>query len=61
MLDNIIEEPRIIKGGIAIDNRGTLSFVNDFNFETAKIKRFYHVTNHDKSIIRAWHGHKLRS
>ncbi|MBI2417846.1 MAG: dTDP-4-dehydrorhamnose 3,5-epimerase family protein [Ignavibacteriales bacterium] len=49
-------EPTLIKGGLAVDDRGTVSFVNDFNFEG--VKRFYMVENHKKGFIRAWHGHK---
>ena len=48
--------PYLIKGGVFIDNRGTISFVNDFNFP--KINRFYVIDNSKKGVIRAWHGHK---
>jgi dTDP-4-dehydrorhamnose 3,5-epimerase-like enzyme len=48
--------PKIIDGGIAIDDRGQLSFVNDFNFQD--VKRFYMVSNHSSGFVRAWHGHK---
>ena len=48
---------KIIKGGIAVDDRGSLRFVNDFNFEG--VKRFYQVENHRQGYIRAWHGHKI--
>jgi dTDP-4-dehydrorhamnose 3,5-epimerase-like enzyme len=44
------------KGDIAVDDRGKVTFVNDFNFED--VKRFYMVENHSKGFIRAWHGHK---
>jgi len=47
---------KLIRGGIAVDDRGSLSFVNDFNFEN--VKRFYQVENHRCGFIRAWHGHK---
>tara|TARA_R110000824_G_scaffold375398_1_gene566295 strand:- start:1399 stop:1812 length:414 start_codon:yes stop_codon:yes gene_type:complete len=47
---------KLIDGGVAVDDRGQLSFVNDFNFEN--VKRFYMVENHEKGFIRAWHGHK---
>tara|TARA_Y100000310_G_scaffold239316_1_gene242890 strand:- start:174 stop:596 length:423 start_codon:yes stop_codon:yes gene_type:complete len=43
-------------GGLAVDDRGQLSFVNDFNFKD--VKRFYMVENHEQGFIRAWHGHK---
>lgn len=51
-----MKDPRIILGGIAVDDRGSVSFVNDFNF--SDIKRFYMVENHRVGFIRAWHGHK---
>ena len=50
------KEPTLIKGGKAVDDRGFLSFINDFNLES--FKRFYIVQNHEKGFIRAWHGHK---
>ena len=50
------EGPKLIKGGLAVDDRGTVSFVNDFNFQD--VKRFYAVENHKQGFIRAWHGHK---
>jgi len=50
------KETKTIKGGIAVDDRGSLRFVNDFNFEG--VKRFYQVENHRRGYIRAWHGHK---
>jgi dTDP-4-dehydrorhamnose 3,5-epimerase len=48
---------KLFKGGIAVDDRGSLSFVNDFNFEG--VKRFYMVENHRNGFIRAWHGHQF--
>lgn len=44
-----------ISGNSAIDDRGSLKFINDFNFDG--VKRFYQVQNHSKNFIRAWHGH----
>jgi dTDP-4-dehydrorhamnose 3,5-epimerase-like enzyme len=44
------------KGDIAVDDRGKLTFVNDFDFEG--VRRFYMVENHRKGFIRAWHGHQ---
>jgi dTDP-4-dehydrorhamnose 3,5-epimerase-like enzyme len=49
-------ETKILNGGISVDDRGSVRFVNDFNFDG--VKRFYHVENHRKGFIRAWHGHK---
>jgi dTDP-4-dehydrorhamnose 3,5-epimerase-like enzyme len=51
-----MEQPKIIKGGISTDDRGTLSYVNDFTF--SNVKRFYQIENHSQGFIRAWHGHK---
>lgn len=46
----------LISGDSHIDERGTLRFVNDFDFKG--VKRFYQVENHRVGFIRAWHGHK---
>src|SRR3989344_5243217 len=46
----------LISGDSCIDERGTLRFINDFDFKG--IKRFYQVENHRVGFIRAWHGHK---
>ena len=48
-------EPKVINGGLATDDRGSVRFVNEFNFEG--VKRFYQVQNHRAGFIRAWHGH----
>lgn len=49
------QQAELIAGKIAIDDRGSVKFVNDFTF--TDIKRFYQVENHSPEIIRAWHGH----
>jgi dTDP-4-dehydrorhamnose 3,5-epimerase-like enzyme len=49
-------EPRLIRGALAADDRGEVSFVNDFDF--AGVKRFYLVSNHAAGFVRAWHGHR---
>lgn len=51
-----MDKTKVIKGGIAVDDRGSLRFINDFNF--SDVKRFYQVENHDINFIRAWHGHE---
>ena len=51
-----MSELKFVKGGIAVDDRGTVRFCNDFSF--ANVKRFYQVQNHRCGFIRAWHGHK---
>lgn len=50
-------DTKMFNGGVSADDRGTVRFVNDFDFKD--VKRFYHVTNHRQGFIRAWHGHKL--
>ena len=43
-------------GGVSVDDRGSLKYVNDFDF--TGVKRFYQVENHERGFIRAWHGHR---
>ena len=50
--------PKLFKGGISTDKRGSVSFNNNLKFEK-KIKRFYLVENFKKNFARAWHGHKI--
>jgi|SRR5579863_8766376 len=50
------ETPRLIDGGLAVDDRGELGFVNDFAF--VGVKRFYTVSNHSPRFVRAWHAHR---
>ena len=54
--EEVKEEPKIIRGGLAVDDRGAVSFVNEFNFNG--VKRFYMVENHAQGFVRAWHAHK---
>ena len=54
-----VKNPILTKGGLSVDDRGTVSFVNDFDFKN--VKRFYVVENHKQGFIRAWHGHKNES
>lgn len=49
-------EPHVTQGDIAVDDRGSVSFVNDFSFEG--VKRSYLVTNHRAGFVRAWHAHR---
>jgi dTDP-4-dehydrorhamnose 3,5-epimerase-like enzyme len=50
-------KPKTIQGGNFSDHRGTISYVNDFNFKD--IERFYTISNTETNPIRAWQGHKL--
>ena len=52
---NSPEPPILIKGGLAVDDRGQLTFANVFSF--AGIQRFYMVENFSTEVIRAFHGH----
>jgi dTDP-4-dehydrorhamnose 3,5-epimerase-like enzyme len=49
------EVPSIVKGGLAVDDRGQVSFANGFSF--ANIQRFYMVENFSTEVVRAFHGH----
>lgn len=49
------EDIKILNGDIAVDDRGSLRFINEFDFKD--VKRFYQVENHDDDIVRAFHGH----
>lgn len=51
-----MNESKIFNGGVAVDDRGCVKFVNDFDFYN--VKRFYQVENFSKGFIRAWHGHR---
>lgn len=53
----MIKDVEIIRGNKFSDDRGYLSFINDFQLEG--YKRFYIVDNHSAGFIRAWHGHLL--
>ena len=54
-----MSEIKLIEGKSVVDDRGTVKFVNDFNF--SEVKRFYQVENHKVGFIRAFHGHILES
>jgi len=56
-----MDQPKIIEGGLSVDDRGQLSCVNGFDFKDSKIRRFYTVSNHQQGFVRAWHGHKFES
>ncbi len=49
------EDIKILNGDIAVDDRGSLRFINEFDFKD--VKRFYQVENHDDDTVRAFHGH----
>ena len=47
--------PKLIKGGAFVDDRGTVTFCNDFDMSV--IRRFYILENWQEGYVRAWHGH----
>lgn len=51
-----IPELKLIEGGLGVDDRGIVTFINGFGFEG--VKRFYLVQNHTSGFVRAWHAHK---
>jgi dTDP-4-dehydrorhamnose 3,5-epimerase-like enzyme len=48
--------PHLFEGQLAVDDRGVITFVNDFHFEG--VRRFYVVSNHRAGFVRAWHAHR---
>jgi dTDP-4-dehydrorhamnose 3,5-epimerase-like enzyme len=49
--------PKIIKGAIHTDARGSLFYNNDF--DATAVKRIYIIENQTTDIARAWRGHKI--
>ena len=56
MKENIFTQ---VNGDRFVDERGIVSFVNDFYLDD--IKRFYLIEHSDTKTIRAWQGHKTES
>ena len=54
--ENDIHNPLLLEGGINVDDRGEVGFVNEFDMNS--VRRFYSVCNHRTGLVRAWHGHK---
>lgn len=52
-----VKPPAIIQGAKHSDQRGTLSFWNDFDMQS--IKRMYVVENADTQLLRGWRGHRI--
>lgn len=48
---------RLLKGGVHIDERGIVSFVNEFDFKG--VDRFYSIRFHRANEPRGWVGHRL--
>ena len=49
-------EVKLISGGVHVDERGVLSFVNDFDFKG--VDRFYTISAHQPGEVRGWIGHR---
>lgn len=47
----------IIKGGISLDARGQIRYVNEFDMSS--VKRFYIIKNSDTELIRGWRAHRV--
>lgn len=52
-----VKPPAIIQGAKHSDQRGTLSFWNDFDMQA--VKRMYVVENADTHLLRGWRGHRI--
>jgi dTDP-4-dehydrorhamnose 3,5-epimerase len=53
---DVEEKPRLIFGGLHVDVRGTVSYVNDFDFKG--VDRFYIIRGHQPRQPRGWNGHR---
>lgn len=52
-----MEKPKLIEGGLFVDDRGFLTFFN----ELPQIKRMYMIESHQSNFVRAFHGHRFES
>ena len=52
-------EPTLLPGGLVVDDRGTVVFVNEFDPAEHGIRRCYTVSNHAVGYVRAWHYHRF--
>lgn len=50
------EQPKIIRGGLHSDVRGSVAFVNDFDFKG--VDRFYTIRCREPNQPRGWVGHR---
>ena len=50
------DRPRLLDGGLHVDVRGSIAFVNDFDFQG--VDRFYVVRSHRSHEPRGWVGHR---
>ena len=54
--ENDIQNPFLFEGGLSVDDRGEVGYVNEFDMNS--VRRFYSVCNHRAGMVRAWHAHK---
>lgn len=47
----------LIKGSVYKDERGTLTYNNDF--DASAVKRIYTIENNSTEFTRGWQGHKI--
>lgn len=52
-----IQEPFLHKGSQYTDDRGTITYNNDF--DATSVKRIYTIENLDTDFKRGWQGHKI--
>lgn len=52
-----ISNPNYLKGNKHQDERGIITFNNDF--DASQIKRIYTIENASTEFIRGWQGHKI--
>jgi len=57
--EKLLLKPHLFEGGLGIDDRGEVAYVNDFSVDG--LRRFYIVSNHRAGFVRAWHGHRRES
>ena len=50
-----MDKPTLIKGTRFVDDRGVVTYCNDFDM--SEVKRWYMLENWREGFIRAWHGH----
>lgn len=50
-------EPNIIKGNSFSDERGKITFNNEF--DAVEVKRIYFIENHSLDFLRGWQGHQI--
>lgn len=52
-----IEKLELLRGGVAIDPRGSLRYCNPLIM--SEFVRFYTIENSAVGFVRGWHGHKF--